>query len=138
MIDTNLIEYSTNDKIEESKLELKNSQRPIRLAILSCLKASEVCSGSACFRALNTRTASFNVYKEKDIEVIAFFHCNGCGCNYETDADYSEKMDTLIKLNPDVVHIGKCSLSNLKECPVITMMAEKLENNGILIKRGTH
>lgn len=109
-----------------------------RIAILSCLKATDVCSGAACFKALNQRQKSFEVYAEDTIEVIGFFHCNGCECDYENDSAYIEKIDTMIGLKPDVIHVGKCTLIDGKECPVITRIVSTFEKNEILVVKGTH
>ena len=109
-----------------------------RMVILSCLKAMDVCSGSACFKALNQRKKSFESYSKDLIEVIGFFHCNGCACDYDNDQAYIEKMDTLINLKPDVIHVGKCTVIKGEECPVITRIIDTFEQSQIRVVRGTH
>ena len=109
-----------------------------KIAILSCLNASSVCSGAACFKAVNDRTKSFEIYKEEDVEIIAFFHCNGCSCDYENDIEYKEKIDTVIKLKPDAVNIGKCTVTDGCECSIITKIAATISDSGIRVIRGTH
>jgi predicted metal-binding protein len=110
----------------------------IKIAILSCLKATAVCSGAACFSALNKRTQSFAPYRDEAVEISAFFHCNGCGCDIETDAEYAEKIDRVKTLAPDAVHIGKCTITNGTECSTITKIAKELSATGIQVIRGTH
>lgn len=109
-----------------------------KIAILSCLKATEVCSGIACFNALNQRTKSFSIYQNDSIEVIAFFHCNGCECDYDKDISYLEKIETLIRLKPDIVHVGKCTMIDDQECSVISNIIKTFELNDIVVVRGTH
>ena len=109
-----------------------------RIAILSCLKATEVCSGAACFKAVNQRTNFFEVYKGALVEVIGFFHCNGCTCDYEKDVSYLEKMNMMIKLKPDAIHVGKCTMIEGTECPIITEMIQSFIQNDIIVVRGTH
>lgn len=109
-----------------------------RIAILSCLNATDVCSGAACFKALNQRMKSFEIYLDNSVEVIGFFHCNGCTCDYEINAPYLEKVNTLIKLKPDVIHVGKCTVDKGVECPVITGIIQTFEQNQIQVIRGTH
>lgn len=109
-----------------------------RIAILSCLKATGVCSGASCFNAFNQRTKSFEGYSKDFVEMIGFFHCNGCECDYINDSDYLEKIDTLKKLKPDAIHVGKCTLINGEECPVITNIIKCFEENQIAVIRGTH
>ncbi|MDR1903955.1 MAG: CGGC domain-containing protein [Treponema sp.] len=86
-----------------------------RIAILSCLKATAVCSSAGCFSALNQRRQSFAAYKDEAVELAAFFHCNGCCCNLETDDEYKQKMDRIKTLALDTVHIGKCTITNGNE-----------------------
>ncbi len=109
-----------------------------RIALLTCLKATDVCSGAACFSALNQRKKSFERYSEDSVEILGFFHCNGCEADYGQDAAYLEKMDTMRGLNPDAIHIGKCTLLKGRECRVITNMAAYFQSHGILVIRGTH
>ena len=109
------------------------------IAILTCLKATEVCSGASCFKALNDREKFFSPYKDEQVNVKSFFHCNGCSCEYENDKQYLEKMNRVFSLGIDFVHVGVCTLSREKEeCSVITKMIETLENNNISVVRGTH
>lgn len=109
-----------------------------RIAILTCLKATAVCSGAACFYAFNQRTRSFTAYKDEGAEIAAFFHCNGCNCNTETDEEYIEKINRVKTLNIDAVHIGKCTITGDRECPAIKKIADELEANKIRVIRGTH
>lgn len=109
-----------------------------RIAVLSCLKATDVCSGAACFKALNQRKKSFEIYAEAEIEIVGFFHCNGCECDYENDKAYIEKIDTMINLKPDAIHVGKCTLIDGEECSVITKIVSTFEKNKILVVKGTH
>ena len=50
-----------------------------RIALLTCPKAENVCTGGGCFAALNSRTKAFTLYKGEDVEVLAFMKCSGCG-----------------------------------------------------------
>lgn len=43
-----------------------------RIVILTCLKASRVCTGAACFQAFNQRTRSFARYGNEPLEIEAF------------------------------------------------------------------
>ena len=38
----------------------------MKIAMLNCLKANEVCAGAACLRALNGRTRHFEEYKDTE------------------------------------------------------------------------
>ena len=97
-----------------------------------------MCSGAACFSAINKREKHFSDYSGEDIEVCAFFHCNGCGCDYDTDKEFIEKINRIPKLGIEAVHIGKCTVLKGSECEVITKIIGIIENYGIKIVRGTH
>lgn len=109
-----------------------------RIALLTCLKATGVCSGAGCFKALNDRTRHFDVYRADSVEVVAFFHCNGCEADYDSDSEYAEKMQRVCELAPDAVHLGRCTAMNDAECPVVSRMAETFQAAGITVIRGTH
>lgn len=109
-----------------------------KIAILSCLKSTSVCSGAACFEAVNNREASFAAYKGEEVSIVAFFHCNGCDCKYENDESYREKIERVISIKPYAVHVGLCTISKGIECDKITQIIDKLEENHIKIVRGTH
>ena len=109
-----------------------------KLAILSCLNATAICSGASCFSALNSRTGAFSRYYGDDIEVVAFFHCNDCNCDYSHDKKYLEKIARVCAMGPDAVHVGICTSINGSECPIISHIIQTLEMHGIAVIRGTH
>lgn len=110
-----------------------------RIAILTCLDAvGSVCTGAGCFRALNERKGSFERYDE-EIQLQAFFQCNGCQSKVETDSGMQEKIERIIKIKPDVVHIGVCTKTKRKSlCPTIQEIITELEKNDIPCIEGTH
>ncbi len=110
----------------------------VKIAVLSCLKATGVCSGAACFRAINNREKHFNIYKDMDVEVVAFFHCNGCDCDYSSDVEYLEKIEYVCSLEPDAVHVGKCTCMEGNLCTVIEAMVKYIEDRGMKVIFGTH
>ena len=54
-----------------------------KIVILTCKKASRVCTGAACLKAFNQKTKTFEQYLDEPIELEAFFQCNGCDENGE-------------------------------------------------------
>ncbi|MGI6091219.1 MAG: CGGC domain-containing protein [Saccharofermentanales bacterium] len=109
-----------------------------KIAILTCLSATSVCSSAACFSALNQRKATFQRYLDDDVEIVAFFHCNGCDCDYGNDKKYLEKIRRICEIKPDAVHIGVCAYAKGVECPNIAHVIQTLEASGIDVIRGTH
>ena len=110
-----------------------------KLAILTCLKSNEVCTGAACLRAFNARQKSFEKYKYIEIELVAFAKCNGCDQPLAENRGLQEKLERLITIGTDIVHLGIC-VKNKEgtECKIITDFAKELEKNGIVVIRGTH
>lgn len=111
-----------------------------KIAILTCLKSiSSVCTGASCFSAVNERRGAFAEYENEDINVVAFFQCNGCNSSYCSDAGMIEKVERIIKIKPDVVHIGKCVKKvNGIYCDNIKSIISELEKNHIKCVDGTH
>lgn len=109
----------------------------MKIAILNCLKANEVCAGAACLRAVNTGTRSFERYEDTP-ELVAFARCNGCGAGI--DKGFTEKLERMVSEGTQVIHLGVCTrkFDTKEECPTITEAARWLENHGIEVIRGTH
>lgn len=110
----------------------------MKIAILNCLKANDVCSGAGCLKALNARTKHFASYGEEPLELVAMARCNGCDAGI--DDGFREKLDRIVSEGAQVCHFGVCTVRRDlgKECPVITEAAAYLEARGVRPVRGTH
>lgn len=111
------------------------------IALLTCPKAENVCTGGGCFAALNSRTKAFTLYKGEDVEVLAFMKCSGCGHFPGEDAGLDEKIQYLLNRHPDVVHLGICCCHDGRQrelCREIAVICRIFEKHGISIMRGTH
>ena len=106
----------------------------MKIAILICLKATDVCTGAACFKAFNNRIKSFAEYKEIPT-LCAFFHCGGCGIDRINDPNINKKMQRLQSEGVETIHIGKCVGEECEHRAEITAM---LERYGMKIVFGTH
>ncbi|MDO4454063.1 MAG: CGGC domain-containing protein [Eubacteriales bacterium] len=110
-----------------------------KIAMLNCLKSNEVCTGAACMKAFYERKKFFARYEGEEVEVSAFFRCNGCGKNPEEDAGMTEKLDRLVQEGITVVHTGVCTKKkDGTECGTITKLVEMIRQRGISVVRGTH
>ncbi len=114
-----------------------------KVAILTCLDATDVCSGASCFDAVNQRTGEFGIYEQEPLQIVAFFHCNGCVDDYDKEeyfkeASFLEKIERVKSIKPDAIHYGKCCFPEDKLCPVIADMVEYFEKAGIKVIKGTH
>ena len=80
-----------------------------KIAILTCIKSNSVCTGASCLKAMNERTRSFAPYKGEPLQLMAFLHCNGCACDYDTDPGFLEKLERLEQIGVEIVHAGICT-----------------------------
>lgn len=110
----------------------------MKIAILNCLQANEVCAGCSCLKALAARTRHFARYEGQDVELAAFARCNGCGAGL--DEGFREKLDRMVTEGAQVVHLGVCTVrrETHTECPTMTQAAEYLQARGLEVHRGTH
>lgn len=97
--------------------------------------------GGGCFTALNRRTKAFVVYSGKEIEVLAFMKCSGCGHFPGRDDGLDEKIRYILESHPDVVHLGICCCHDARGkvlCEEISALRRIFEDHGISVVRGTH
>lgn len=115
-----------------------------RIAILRCLQSNDVCTGAACLSAFFQQKDSFTAYQGEEINLTAFFSCNGCGkIALKNDEGMQEKLDHLVQMHTDVVHIGICCFHKDKRgrsclCPIIRTLVGELETRRISVVLGTH
>lgn len=112
-----------------------------KIAILTCLDACQVCTGASCLNAWNRKARHFVPYAEEDASLEAFFHCNGCDKDPETDRGMAEKLDRLQGIGVETVHIGVCAVKDREAgtlCPTIVKIQGMLRHRGIRTVLGTH
>ncbi len=110
-----------------------------KIVILTCLKSVDCCTGAACLAAFNNRTGAFQRYQAEELELSAFFHCNGCNSVLEQDNGLLEKLDRILKIHPDAVHLGVCTLKKeTGRCKTIEQFIKVFQDNGIAVIDGTH
>ena len=110
----------------------------MKIAILNCLDANDVCTGAACLKALNNRSRHFAQYGEEPLELVAMARCNGCEAGI--DDGFREKLDRIVQEGAEVCHLGVCTRKHAtdQECEIITAAAGYLEARGVKMVRGTH
>lgn len=112
-----------------------------KVAILTCLKACQICTGASCLAAWNSRTRNFAQYAGQDAELVAFMHCNGCDKDPAIDPGMQEKLERLAQIGVDRVHLGVCTRTEQADhsrCPRIQNIVDRLEAQGVAIVEGTH
>ena len=110
----------------------------MKIAILNCLNANDVCAGCSCLRAFNEKSRHFAPYADTPLTLTAFARCSGCGVGL--DRGFMEKLDRIVSEETEVCHLGVCTVDPAAkaECPTITEAAAYLEARGVRIVRGTH
>lgn len=108
----------------------------MKIAILHCRKASDVCTGAACFKAYHQNLKSFAQYRDNQPELAAFFDCGGCGIDRAANPGMVEKMQRLKSEGVDKIHIGICV--NPQKCSHYQEILALLDQYEIPYELGTH
>lgn len=115
-----------------------------RIAILRCLRSNDVCTGAACMQAFNRKRAAFARYGAEELELAAYWSCNGCGdCHLQNQEGLEEKLARIASLKVDAVHVGVCTKHRDAQgsqvtCRKIVGICERLREAGIEVVEGTH
>ncbi|MDO4453104.1 MAG: CGGC domain-containing protein [Eubacteriales bacterium] len=124
-----------NKSVEKGKRKMK------KVAILVCNNAvGEKCTGAGCIKAFNKKTGTFEKYRTEEVELQAFFQCNGCDKSLEEDEELKKKVERIVEIHPDAVHVGICTINkeHRKHCETIKKMAQIFQDSGIEVVSGTH
>ena len=115
-----------------------------KIVILRCLQSNDVCTGAACLHAFNNKSEAFARYGDEELQLVAFFSCNGCDdCKLKHQEGLEEKMERILSLQPDAVHVGVCTIIKNEHgekvrCEKIIDIWQRLEKAGIKVIDGTH
>ncbi|WP_302177627.1 CGGC domain-containing protein, partial [Megamonas funiformis] len=71
------------------------------IAILTCLKANDVCTGASCLDALYNKKGFFTQYTNDDTKLVAFWTCNGCD-----EVLLNNQEGLLEKLEGSIINVG--------------------------------
>lgn len=95
-------------------------------------------------QALHKKTGTFAMYGDEALELEAFWSCNGCDdCKLKNQAGIEEKVERIVSLKVDAVHVGVCTKQHNVQgeqvtCKKILDICERLRESGIKIVDGTH
>lgn len=112
-----------------------------KIVMLTCRLAGKVCTGAGCFTALNNRTHRFAEYGSEELQIAAFMKCSGCGHFPKEDAGLDEKVERILEIHPDAVHLGICCCHDGESeelCQEIEAITAIFKKAGIPVVRGTH
>jgi len=104
-----------------------------KIGIIICDRYRE-CAGGKCFRALKNREGAFDIYKNKEVELVGYTTCGGCpGGNVEYAPAEMQKNGA------EVIHFATGLVVGYPPCPYIEHFREfiktKYKMNVVI---GTH
>lgn len=105
----------------------------IKIGIIICDRYKS-CAGGKCFRSIKERAGAFDIYKNKDVELVGYTSCGGCpGGNIE----YAP--EELKKNGAEVIHFATGMVVGYPPCPYINHFKDFIENKyGLKVVVGTH
>ena len=108
-------------------------ENKVKIGIIICDRYKS-CAGGKCFRAVKKREGAFDIYRDKDIELVGYTSCGGCpGGNIE----YAP--EELKKNGAEVIHFATGMVVGYPPCPYIKHFKDFIENKFELkVVVGTH
>ena len=105
----------------------------VRIGIIICDRY-RTCAGGKCLRAIREREGAFEVYADREIELVGYTTCGGCpGGNIE----YAP--EELKKNGAEVVHLATVMLVGYPPCPYLDTFADLIRIKfGMKVVFGTH
>ncbi len=105
----------------------------VKMGIIICDRYKS-CTGGKCFRAIKERAGAFDIYKDKDVELVGYTSCGGCpGGNIE----YAP--EELKKNGAEVVHFATGMVVGYPPCPYIEQFKNYIETKfDLKVVVGTH
>ena len=104
-----------------------------KIGIIICDRY-RLCAGGKCFRALKNREGAFNIYEDRDVELVGYTTCGGCpGGNIEYAPEEMKKNGA------DVVHFATGLIVGYPPCPYLSYFKDFIEAKyGLKVVMGTH
>lgn len=105
----------------------------VKIGIIICDRYKS-CAGGKCFRSIKEKAGAFDIYKDKDVELVGYTSCGGCpGGNIE----YAP--EELKKNGAEVIHFATGMVVGYPPCPYIKHFKDFIENKyGLKVVVGTH
>jgi predicted metal-binding protein len=108
-------------------------ENPVKIGIIICDRYKS-CAGGKCFRAIKERAGAFEIYEDKEIEVVGYTSCGGCpGGNIEYAPEEMKKNGA------EVIHFATGMVVGYPPCPRINYFKKFIETKfGLRVIVGTH
>jgi predicted metal-binding protein len=108
-------------------------ENSVKVGIIICDRYKD-CAGGKCFRAIKERAGAFDIYNDKEIEVVGYTSCGGCpGGNIEYAPEEMKKNGA------EVIHFATGMVVGYPPCPRINYFKNFIETKFRLrVIVGTH
>lgn len=105
----------------------------VKIGIIICDRY-QGCAGGKCFRAIKERAGAFDIYNNKEVEVVGYTTCGGCpGGNIEYAPEEMKKNGA------EVIHFATGMVVGYPPCPRICYFKKFIETKfGLKVVIGTH
>ncbi len=105
----------------------------VKIGIIICDRYKS-CTGGKCLRAVKERAGAFDIYKNKEVELVGYTTCGGCpGGNIE----YAP--EELKKNGAEVIHFATGMVVGYPPCPYIKQFKDFIEiKYRLQVVIGTH
>jgi len=105
----------------------------VKIGIIICDRYKN-CTGGKCFRAMKNREGAFDIYKDRDVELVGYTTCGGCpGGNIEYAPEEMKKNGV------EVIHFATGMLVGYPQCFYIESFKNFIETKyEIKVIIGTH
>ncbi len=107
--------------------------KTVKIGIIICDRYKS-CAGGKCFRSIKEKTGAFDIYKDKDVELVGYTSCGGCpGGNIEYAPEEMKKNGA------EVIHFATGMVVGYPPCPRINYFKKFVEIKfGLKVVVGTH
>lgn len=104
-----------------------------KIAIFICDRYKS-CAGGKCLRALHNREGAFQIYQDKEVELVGYTSCGGCpGGNIE----YAPQ--EMIENGAESIHLATGLVVGYPPCPRINYFKEFIQKTyNVEVIIGTH
>jgi predicted metal-binding protein len=105
----------------------------VKIGIIICNRY-KACAGGKCFRAIREQAGAFDIYKNKEVEVVGYTSCGGCpGGNIEYAPEEMKKNGA------EVIHFATGMVVGYPPCPYINHFKNFIQTKfNLKVIVGTH
>lgn len=107
--------------------------KKVKIGIIICDRYKS-CAAGKCFRSIKERAGAFDIYKDKEVELVGYTTCGGCpGGNFEYAPEEMKKNGA------EVIHFATGMVVGYPPCPYINHFKDFIETKyGLKVVVGTH